>query len=71
MERLFDAPEEPPEETRVAEQARPALASEEHGRHAHALSETQEGLQGRVEKVGQRIRELPDGEAEFARERLP
>jgi hypothetical protein len=56
------------EETRVAEQARPALATGEYHRQAHKLSDTQEGVHGRVTKVGQRIRELPDGEAEFAPE---
>jgi hypothetical protein len=56
------------EETRVAEQARPAVTSEEYGRQAGALSKTQDGLHGRVVKVGQRIRELPNGAREFGRE---
>lgn len=56
------------EETRVAEQARPALASEEFGRKALALSKTQDGLRDRVDKVIDRIRELPDAETEFGKE---
>jgi hypothetical protein len=56
------------EETRVTQQARAGLASEEFGRQAQALSKTQGGLQVRVVKVGERIRDLPDGEAEFAYE---
>jgi hypothetical protein len=56
------------EETRVAEQARPALKSEEYGRQADQLSGTQKGLTGRVEKVTERIRDLPDGTSEFAPE---
>lgn len=56
------------EETRVAEQAKPALASEEYGRQAQGLSTTQNGLETRVVKVTDRIRNLPDGESEFAPE---
>jgi hypothetical protein len=56
------------EETRVAEQARPALESYEYGRRAHKLSETQDALRGRIDKVAERIRALQDGESEFARE---
>lgn len=56
------------EETRVAEQAKPAVTSQEHADQAHELSETQEELRVRVEKVIGRIRELPDAETEFAYE---
>jgi hypothetical protein len=56
------------EETRVAEQARPALESAEYRGQANHLSETQDGLSQRVEKLIVRISELPDGEAEFAKE---
>jgi hypothetical protein len=56
------------EETRVAEQARPALATDEYTKQAGALSGTQKTLLGRVTKVIERIRELPDAEAEFAYE---
>ncbi|MDR3637495.1 MAG: hypothetical protein P4L84_27065 [Isosphaeraceae bacterium] len=56
------------EETRVVQQARAALASSEYGREAGKLSTTQEGLRQRVEKLTQRIRELPDGEKEFGKE---
>jgi len=56
------------EETRVAQQAKPALATDEYGTQAGKLSGTQKELHGRVEKVVDRIRELPDGEQEFAKE---
>ncbi len=56
------------EDTRVAEQARPALASAEHGKRADKLSQTQDGLRERVDKVIDRIRQLPDAETAFARE---
>ena len=56
------------EETRVAEQAKPAVAKEEHVQHADQLADTQKSLRDRVEKVNQRIRELPDGEQEFGKE---
>ncbi len=56
------------EETRVAEQAKPALPEEEYGAGAQKLSDTQDGLRDRVEKVNDRIRALPDGEVQFAYE---
>jgi hypothetical protein len=56
------------EETRVAEQAKPALESDDYGNQAQKLSTTQNGLRERVEKVNQRIHELPDSETEFAYE---
>jgi hypothetical protein len=56
------------EETRVAEQAKPAVSEEEHGKTGDRLSETQDGLRERVEKVIVRIRELPDAEADFGKE---
>lgn len=56
------------EETRVAEQARPALDKAEHADQADKLSDTQDKLQVRVDKVTGRIRDLPDGESEFAPE---
>lgn len=56
------------EETRVAEQARAALESEKYLLEANTLSETQKILRHRIDQVTQRIRELPDGELEFARE---
>lgn len=56
------------EETRVAEQARPALARDDFGKRAATLSDTQGALEERVVKVTGQIRELPDGEAEFGRE---
>jgi len=56
------------EETRVAEQARAALAAPDHLKQATKLSTTQQELQVRVEKVTQRISELPEGEKEFAKE---
>jgi hypothetical protein len=56
------------EETRVAEQAKPEVTKEEHAKQAQALSKTQDQIRDRVDKVTQRIRELPDGEAQFGRE---
>jgi hypothetical protein len=56
------------EETRVTEQARGALASEDFGQRAGKLRGTQETLSDRVAKLTVRIRELPDGEADFAKE---
>lgn len=56
------------EETRVAEQAKPVTPSEEHTKQAKGLSKTQHQLQERIEKVTQRIRELPEGDQQFAKE---
>jgi hypothetical protein len=56
------------EETRVAEQSRPALKKEDYVKRSGKLSETQDGLSERVAKLTVRITELPDGEAEFAKE---
>jgi len=56
------------EETRVAEQARPALPADEHKQQATKLSVTQSELKVRIDKVVERIRELPDGESDFAKE---
>ena len=54
------------EETRVAEQARAALAAQEYRGHAEKLSGSQDGLKVRVDKVIDRIRQLPDAENAFA-----
>lgn len=56
------------EDTRVAEQAKSAIEAEEHQEQATQLSETQGELRERIDKVTHRIRELPDGEAHFAKE---
>jgi hypothetical protein len=56
------------EETRVTEQAKPAVAKEKYGQQADGLSKTQHRLEERTEKVTQRIRDLPDGEGQFGRE---
>ena len=56
------------DETRVAQQARAALAAKEFGKQAKGLSKTQDDLKVRVEKVTGRIRDLPDSETEFAYE---
>ena len=56
------------EATRVAEQARPALKNDEHQTQAKELSDTQEQLGERVDKVIERIHELPDSEANFGKE---
>ncbi len=56
------------EETRVAEQSRPALAKAEFTKRAEQLSLTQHELAERVAKLTVRIIDLPDGEEEFAKE---
>lgn len=56
------------EETRVAEQAKPALVPSDYSTQAGKLSGTQKELSDRVEKVTGKIRELPDAEQEFAYE---
>ena len=56
------------EATRVAEQARPALKNDEYTTQAKELSDTQEQLGERVDKVIERINELPDAAANFGKE---
>ena len=56
------------EETRVAEQARPAVARDEYISQAEDLSDTQQVLRERVDKVIARIHELPDAAANFGKE---
>lgn len=56
------------EETRVAEQAKAAISAAEYGDRAKKLATTQDQLSERVNKLAERIRELPDGEEEFAKE---
>jgi hypothetical protein len=56
------------EDTRVAEQAKPAVKAEAHQEQAVKLSGTQKDLSGRVSKVIARIQELPEGASEFTAE---
>ncbi|HLQ46940.1 MAG TPA: hypothetical protein VK137_19510, partial [Planctomycetaceae bacterium] len=56
------------EETRVAEQAKPAIKSEEHAKQADQLAGTQHKLGERIENVIDRIRALKNGEEEFGKE---
>lgn len=56
------------EETRVAEQAKPAVAKQEYVKQADGLSNTQREIQVRIDKVIVRIRDLPDGDAHFGKE---
>ena len=56
------------EETRVAEQARPALEKDEYGKRATGLSKTQNGLDKRVLDVTEQIRKLPDAQVQFGKE---
>jgi hypothetical protein len=56
------------EETRVAEQAKAAVEAKKHVAEARRLSVSQAGFQDRVVKVVERIRALPDGDADFAKE---
>jgi hypothetical protein len=52
----------------VAQQARSALAAEEYGGQAQKLSQSQDSLKVRVDKVIDRIQQLPDAESVFAYE---
>ena len=56
------------EATRVAEQARTAIARDEYIAQAEGLSQTQDELRDRVDKVVERIQELPDAAANFGKE---
>jgi hypothetical protein len=56
------------EETRVAEQAKPAQAAEVHQQEATRQSGVQSELKVRIDKVIERIRELPKAEQEFGKE---
>lgn len=56
------------EQTRVAEQARPAVTQDEHAQTAYQLSGTQNDYRKRMDKVVVRIKDLPDAEADFAKE---
>lgn len=56
------------EQTRVAEQARPDVTQTEHAQEGEQLSESQEGFRERIDKVIERIKELPDAESDFAKE---
>lgn len=56
------------DETRVAEQSRPAIKEEDYKQDAEKLSKTQDELRVRVEAVVKRLNELPNGAEEFAYE---
>jgi hypothetical protein len=56
------------EETRVAEQARPAVEAKKHGEEADRLGGVQHSLDDRTLAVIDRILQLPDAEAEFGKE---
>lgn len=56
------------EETRVAEQSRPALAAEQFATDAKKLSAKQVQLRGRIDGAVRRIGELPDAENNFGYE---
>ncbi|MFN7804655.1 MAG: hypothetical protein ACK5TO_11600 [Planctomycetaceae bacterium] len=56
------------EETRVAEQAKPAVPAAEHRNEAELLSKTQSVLQDRSIKVRERIAELPEAQELFGKE---
>ncbi len=52
----------------MAQQARDAVTTEEFGKQAGKLSKNQDGLRERVDKVVDRIKQLPDAESDFAYE---
>src|SRR5207344_1578799 len=56
------------EDTRVAEQSKPAQEPEKWHTFADDLSGTQKKLDERVKKVNEQIHDLPDAEKEFAKE---
>jgi len=56
------------EETRVVQQVRRGLEKTAFAEQAGKLSQRQAALSERVDKLGVRVRELPDGEQEFAYE---
>lgn len=56
------------EQTRVAEQAKAAVSQEDHQKEADKLSETQDVLRDRIDKVVVRIKQLPDAMADFGKE---
>jgi len=56
------------EDTRVAEQAKPALEAVNYSKQAHDLGTRQSDLRDRVLKVGQTLTELPKGVEHFGRE---
>ena len=56
------------EETRVAEQSRPALAADKYLADANNLAATQIDLRGRVDATVKRIGELPDAASNFGGE---
>ncbi|MFN8857114.1 MAG: hypothetical protein ACK50P_16230, partial [Planctomycetaceae bacterium] len=56
------------EETRVAEQAKPAVPADEHRNEAELLAKTQAVLQDRSIKVRERIAELPEAQELFGKE---
>jgi hypothetical protein len=56
------------EETRVAEQSRPALAAEKYAAETDALATTQVKLRERVDATVKRVSELPEAEGNFGGE---
>jgi hypothetical protein len=56
------------EETRVLQQARSGLEASDYAKQAGQAGKVQAGLSERVDKLGVRIRELPDGPQDFAYE---
>ena len=56
------------EDTRVAEQSRPALAAEKHAAESEKLSATQVKLRERVDATVKRVGELPDAQSNFGYE---
>ncbi len=56
------------EDTRVAEQSKPAVLKEDYHAEAERLADTQDAFQERIDRVGERILELPEAEENFANE---
>ncbi len=56
------------EDTRVAQQAKAAMPKEQYSQQANGLSKAQDKLRDRIDKVTERIQDLPEGDARFAPE---
>lgn len=56
------------EETRVAEQSKKAVEAKKYATESQRLSKSQTGFKDRIDKVIERIRALPDGDADFAKD---
>ncbi len=66
--KILEAEIELREDTRIAEQAKPAIDTKEHAEQATLLSGNQKKLRVRTDDLIPRIQALPEGEQQFAKE---